>query len=234
MNGHPTTGRVSHTHHWELGWRMVVTGRRGQPRTCFPRGARGQERQAEMARGPGVLPGRLFFPLRGDAEPSAGGGNAIKRPGRMVRRGRPGRKQLERRSLRLNRLFLPYSKSPSCSPCCTRDSSSPKQTTGETSTRPRTAAGKAGSQPSPSSHPVPLRLCCFCFSPTGPRRHQGSRGTRQNLIPGFADRRWGGRSSLQEMAVLLWPWLPIGIQCPPRAALCLPPGAPLAAPSTLI
>lgn len=196
----------------------------------------GRERWAEM--GQVGCPAACFHPpRRGDAEPSAGGGNAIKRPGGF------GGDVLAGSSLSgdppgLNRLFLPYSKSPSCSPCCTRASSSPKQTTGETSTRPRTAAGKAGSQPFPSPRPVAPRLCCLCFSPTGPRaskgrRHQGSRHPRQDLVAGFADLSWGGRSSLQGLAVLLWSWLPTGIQQPPRAALCLLPGGPFAAPSIL-
>lgn len=89
----------------------------------------------------------------------------------------------------LNRLFLPCSKSPSCSPCCTRASSSPKQTTGETSTRPRTAAGKAGSQHFPSPRPFP------CFSSTTPKppragdtgRHKGKPHTlRLEVLPSGA------------------------------------------------
>lgn len=105
----------------------------------------------------------------------------------------------------LNRLFLPCSKSPSCSPCCTRASSSPKQTTGETSTRPRTAAGKAGSQHFPSPRPLPL-LQPHQSKTSEDRRHQG-RDTRERLIP------WDWRFSLQGMAPLLWSWLPVVSSC---------------------
>lgn len=172
MNGHPTMrAGCPHTHQDTLGaggggW--LSWGEGDNPVLASP-----GERSAETAQGKcwgqvGCL-AACFPPWCGDAEPSAGGGNAIKRPGGVVRRGRPGRKQLEWPPPGLNRLFLLYSKSPSCSPCCTRASSSPKQTTGETSTRPRTAAGKAGSQPFPPPRPLPLHLCCLCCSPAGPK-----------------------------------------------------------------
>lgn len=93
----------------------------------------------------GKCPGQVgcegpCFAQRGDAEPSAGGGNTIKRW--RSSEGTSGQEAACAVFAGLNVLFLLYSKSPSCCLCCTRASSSPKQTIGETSTRPRMAAGK--------------------------------------------------------------------------------------------
>lgn len=97
------------------------------------------------------------FAQRGDAEPSAGGGNAIKRW--RSSEGTSGQEAACAVFAGLNVLFLPYSKSPSCCLCCTRVSSSPKQTTGETSTRPRMAAGKVCSHLPAGPPPQEMFLC---------------------------------------------------------------------------